>query len=373
MCVRENSRNFPVEELEPPEGLNNCKKHNMLSIVVGPEDLGWPVLRKRKLTVGYNPKTLIWMGPHQDHIQRDFMMKFHRGRACDGDVFYQDSDGHIREEYQFAARKRSVNLDLRPEEWQKFDPASVLTLGAKRRLLNHEHILEHALASLEGAEAAKTYISDVQQSGTFTTIGEELGCLATHGTHWNHSRGRWLTAWEALAAQGCDVLRGRRSTCLVKHQLERVSIPERMHMAGNGQHLHAMMAWVTYVACHLVRRDMASSVALTSENRISTRYFDSLIIDIKGPSGLEPDNASEDATPAASQKTPNKRKDADAVEKNIPSKAANGKFNIRRCKSRLAIDIPGEETEAEMGTKMDTQMEESVACGSKDSKASAEK
>eukprot|EP00969_Alexandrium_andersonii_P091329 4031815-Alexandrium_andersonii.AAC.1 len=38
----ENSRNFPLDELLPPEGFENCKKHNMLSIVVGPEDLGWP-------------------------------------------------------------------------------------------------------------------------------------------------------------------------------------------------------------------------------------------------------------------------------------------------------------------------------------------
>eukprot|EP00969_Alexandrium_andersonii_P193482 8545417-Alexandrium_andersonii.AAC.1 len=74
LWFHENARNFPTDELYPPEEYRDCMKHKVLSVNVGPEDLGWPVNRRRKLSVGYNPETLIWMGPNQDNIQRDFMI-----------------------------------------------------------------------------------------------------------------------------------------------------------------------------------------------------------------------------------------------------------------------------------------------------------
>lgn len=137
LWFHENARNFPPEELYPPEEYRHCMKHEVLSVTVGPEDLGWPVSRKRKLSVGYNPEKLIWMGPDQDSIQRDFMIKFHRGRSCTGDIFFKDSADHIYDEFRQAARKRGFTLS-NDTDWGTFDPASLLSPGAKRRKAEHE-------------------------------------------------------------------------------------------------------------------------------------------------------------------------------------------------------------------------------------------
>ena len=39
----ENAKQFPEAEFQPPEGHESAHKHELITIVVGPEDLGWPI------------------------------------------------------------------------------------------------------------------------------------------------------------------------------------------------------------------------------------------------------------------------------------------------------------------------------------------
>ena len=51
------------------------------------------------------------MGPEPTGVEADFIEKFGREVKCTGDVFFCDTETHIREEFQVAARKRGLFLD----------------------------------------------------------------------------------------------------------------------------------------------------------------------------------------------------------------------------------------------------------------------
>ena len=65
---------------------------------------------------------------------------------------------------------------------------------------------------------------------------------------------------------------------------------ERMHMAGHGQLVHAMPAWVAYVCSHVAGREVAGSFLFLREHRLATCYVGALV-GSKDPMGREPDKS----------------------------------------------------------------------------------
>ena len=55
---------------------------------------------------------------------------------------------------------------------------------------------------------------------------------------------------------------------------------ERVHLAGNGVHVHVMMAWVLYNMAHLVRRETIASLNFVREHRLGALFFETFANDV---------------------------------------------------------------------------------------------
>eukprot|EP00971_Amphidinium_carterae_P323184 6422726-Amphidinium_carterae.2 len=67
--------------------------HHTVSIVTGPEQMGWPHRRTRKLAACISKKTCFWTGPVTDaEVAEDFRSRFNRGVVLAGSAFFMASE-----------------------------------------------------------------------------------------------------------------------------------------------------------------------------------------------------------------------------------------------------------------------------------------
>ena len=84
LFFQECTRHFDVEScLAGPLS----SSHQVISLVVGPSELGWPTSRDRVLSAGISLRTLVWVGPTDPQkVEREFNYFFQRSCLLSGDV-----------------------------------------------------------------------------------------------------------------------------------------------------------------------------------------------------------------------------------------------------------------------------------------------
>ena len=75
-------------------------KFGMASVVSGPQFFGEPSFRTRLHAAGWNNATMVWVGPHQDMIEEDFILRFHRACVLDGTAYLRASEAEMDEEHK---------------------------------------------------------------------------------------------------------------------------------------------------------------------------------------------------------------------------------------------------------------------------------
>ena len=85
--------------------------HLILSAILEPSLLGWPVRRKRMFAAGLNRAQVAWVGPENgDDILADFLQFFHASMKVDGGIFLVCTDEDVRAEEKKMARARGYQF-----------------------------------------------------------------------------------------------------------------------------------------------------------------------------------------------------------------------------------------------------------------------
>ena len=88
--------------------------HQVLSLILSPSMLGWPVRRTRMFSAGLNRNKIAWLGPESsEDLLEDFMSFFAASVEVDGGVFLISSEEDVLAEEKRMARCRGHNFFLR--------------------------------------------------------------------------------------------------------------------------------------------------------------------------------------------------------------------------------------------------------------------
>eukprot|EP00435_Cladocopium_sp_Y103_P075920 s7_g69.t1 len=251
--------NFAVvceEKLEKP--LSDT--HLILSAILEPSLLGWPVRRKRMFSAGLNRAQVAWVGPdpeNGDEILEDFLQFFQASMKVDGGIFLVCNDEDVRAEEKKMARARGhafVSSDAKLERHQ------ILAPGQLVRLEEYEQ-----LYAAENLDAGASFFADLDQnlSGA-STAGPMIPSLLTHGTMYALHSGRAVCPEELYFSHGYNVVplpKGSSArSCRIKDFLKGLPAAHRLHLLGNGWHLPVVSSWVFYILSHCVRLNRRMTV-----------------------------------------------------------------------------------------------------------------
>ncbi|CAJ1412420.1 unnamed protein product, partial [Effrenium voratum] len=230
--------------------------HTVISVVVGPDSLGWPVRRKRVFCCGLSNATVAWLGPPEDQVQADFYKFFQATLQLTGDVFLLASPEEVYAEQTRLAKLRGHFLPETPAAVQKhqvYSPGQLVRLQAYDKMRLCKFGRDHP------------FFADLEQNAGYgsSTAGSILPSCLTHGTLHSWTADRLVTAKELFFAHGFNVFPDEAAwpvQCKVAEILEGLPSGHQKMLLGNGWHIPTLSSWVFYVLCHTVRINRHCSV-----------------------------------------------------------------------------------------------------------------
>jgi len=235
----------------------------VVSLVFGPEDMGWPVMRRRLCASAIRRDSLVWVGPLEPAaVKSHFMSFFARRVAADGDVFSGIDDLDSISATRTAVAKRQHK---HVENFNVHD-AQVVDLYSGRKKARVEDYMG-ILATSGGGHLSGSLVCDVTQDPkkrprqhpwipTITRSTEAV--LLKHG----HPRGGHVfTQREMACAMGWPSVKtdaGQQYEKATLFDTYRLSANSQKLLQGNSMHLAAVTTWLAYVMCHTIRRDIVA-------------------------------------------------------------------------------------------------------------------
>lgn len=228
--------------------------HQVLSIVWGPEMMGWPIRRTRRFCAGVNRHTMVYVGP--ENYEEEFNKLFGCDMLLNGDVFLMASPEQLQVETVRRARLRGVNVT----EGSKLQLHQLLPPGQLLRLEAHKTFKAEA----DGEFASDTWFADLEQwlgSGS-STPGILIPCQLTHGSVFAWSRDGFVHPLELLQAHGFNVF--EQTSCsygsALQAKFEELTNHQLQVLCGNGWHLPAVACWVMFILANVIRIDKLQDI-----------------------------------------------------------------------------------------------------------------
>ena len=260
-------------ENTPGFDIKNClqeplkESHTVVSVCVGPHDLGWPASRRRRLSCGISDRELVWVGPQPpEGIDQQFKALFQRRCCLNGDVFLQAEDSEVRQWAQALARKRMRCPPADVPVCGQGLMQAVLSAGQLQRLQAYK-CLKAERCALDG-----TFFADLDHwpDSPGPSCGPHFPALLRHGCVVNLKEPlRVAQATDRFLSLGFHV--SDKASARFKWPLSSLllSMPDRAtkSLSGNCQSLPAILAWMLYVFCNCVRREEPSLTMRTVKCR----------------------------------------------------------------------------------------------------------
>ena len=249
----ENSPHFPVEIFQQHLG----EEYQVVVGCFGPENLGWPCRRRRKLITAVRKDILVWTGPCSDtECMQLFAQLFYKEADCSGDIFVKDQDP----DKEIVVRRRLAairGLHLSDLELKAMDVKNLLTPFQRKDFDKYAALFKEA----DEREPGTACVVDLSQSFERKRVGTFVPTLMKNTQLYSFSQDQFFTPAAVEASQGhptwfstdCS----RYAGCIAT-DTSQVSDPQRWLLSGNGQHLAAIAAWHLFIFCHLVVRDVSA-------------------------------------------------------------------------------------------------------------------
>ena len=116
IIFHENSSEFPVELFE--KGLGKGK-YLIITIVLGPDVIGWPVRRTRRFSAAIRIGALVWIGAAARAEVRKLFMQIFGKRVVTDAAFFSDLDDEIAVVGERLAWAQAVGASLNPDPSQQ--------------------------------------------------------------------------------------------------------------------------------------------------------------------------------------------------------------------------------------------------------------
>ena len=249
----ENSPNFPQEIFEAILG----EGYAVYVGVFGPEDLGWPVRRRRKLMTAIKKDKLAWAGPSSDALMATFAGIFFKAQQSSGDVFLKAQDPS--EELDVRRRLACVRgYNVSREEVEKMPFKALLTPFQRADVSKYIQAYEDSRKN-QGRGMDSAFIVDLSQKYERKRMSRRAVPTLMKNTHlFSFSADRFFTAADIEASQGMprhgSAAWVQYASCVAA---DTTALPDaiRLCLAGNGMHLTAIAAWHIFVFANVVRRE----------------------------------------------------------------------------------------------------------------------
>ena len=261
----ENSESFPFDT----HTAKFQQTHNSVGVKVGPEDMGWPMCRRRLYICSYSKEKLIWAGPgSSEGIAAEFQELFSRKVVVDADVFLASGEEAQREfRQQLAATQKTF---IRAGEECTVPVTSILSASSRR----HYELYQEAYLALQdqqhhdGSSTTTTtlplqaFVSDLLQNPMHRNISRALmPSLTCSVLRYSHSQSRFFTDEDLWLAFGWPVMGAAPGMPKMPFKLSDLSRSARMRLLGNSMHLAVLSSFYLYCFSNMVQI-LAASVSL---------------------------------------------------------------------------------------------------------------
>ena len=231
--------------------------HEVYFMVVGPENLGWPCRRPRMLAVGFNRKTMKFVG--DDEWVRDFKDKHFKATHLTGKHLLTAEEPERWAYYRSLAHAQGNHMSV--DDLQCMDNEellSVLLPPGQLRIRKQYKEVYNLYCSLGGC-----MIADLEQNfGTgCSTPGPDVPCLLTHGhlmsfEHEPQARPVLFTPLEHMSIQGIhvhDMSTMDFEEIKIAPMLRNLSKRPVKKLAGNAINNHVLSAFWLYMMSNVRR------------------------------------------------------------------------------------------------------------------------
>ena len=253
----ENSAHFPLNlHLE-----KFAATHGTVALKLGPEDLGWPVCRRRLYVCSWSLQKMVWVGPTPpDQIMQDFTDLFCRKLVLDGDVFLSDSQQAHQKRLQELAATQCLHVQPDGDMHGTLNPRDVLSPSSQRHFDMYLDLYKrHCDMVAQDPHQLQGFIADLQQNPQQRSVARSLlPALTTSVLRYSFSAGQYFTDKELYQAHGWPALDES-----MPFSLESLTSGARQKLLGNGMHLHVVGAFFAYVLSHLATRESACIEVVT--------------------------------------------------------------------------------------------------------------
>lgn len=253
VVLLENSRHFPLALFSEP--LRH--KNHIVSITLGPDQLGWPARRTRLFAVALNRESLAWCGEMSDSaVATHFFKCFGKRVAVDANIFARaDSMENI------VATRAAVGsrAGVRAEAALKTPLADLFKGSARARAAEYiKRVSKHvgfvsgtAAADLSQNPFARARIGPWLPTVTRNMLAVNLGKDDIFGHIYTPREIAFSQGWPSLPMSENE---GYRQ--VVSFDLHELSPRAQQLLQGNAMHLPTLASWLAYVLAHTLRRDV---------------------------------------------------------------------------------------------------------------------
>jgi len=221
----EQSDRFPIASWT--EALSG--RYQTITLCGGPEDIGWPIARRRWLAFSLG-RDWVWTGPAPADVAAAFVAFAGAAVVADGDVFVFDDTGDV-------------------EVYDQLAP------GGKRIF---DAYFEDYLAQPAGSGA---FVVDLSQTMKRRAAGAWLSTLTTHGIKYSISRSHLFTPRELWFAHGWPsapaITSGRAMPNIFEQGFSQNTL---QRLVGNGWHIAYTAAFFWWCLAQVVPRSAVETV-----------------------------------------------------------------------------------------------------------------
>ena len=213
----ETSPHFPAEYFVQNEEVNS--RYQCLALHVSPDELGWPVERKRCFGVWLHRSRIAF---HGDLSLREFKSLFcNRKVEISGNVFFAAPDNyvlahmlkkaasrghHFREFVSLEELKRKLDVMVSPVTMKRYREYE--NIFQIRACEGYGRSDVSDVDAKEALDVSTSFICDLEQSHNFAKSGPLVPSIPTHSSLFSFQARRMLAGAEVL---GCMGLSGRNS------------------------------------------------------------------------------------------------------------------------------------------------------------------
>lgn len=257
VTVLENSKQFPLEEFE-----RTLWPAKVVSIVIGPTALGWPLQRQRLFASAINQDTYIWCGPPSGvGVLAEFMSIFGARVMVDA-AFFEGRD--TPEQRDKFLREICRTRGTWPQAGGKLSVIELLPPGERRNLQRLQELIARQPSRFVG-ELGKS-VADLSQNPDMRLRCGKLFpplmkssklcvCGPSDAEFLTPSEVNFAHGWASIPVRGNEAFRRASSS------LSGLTIAEQQSLSGNAMHLPTFAAWLLYTAANIFPKSAINTLS----------------------------------------------------------------------------------------------------------------